>query len=56
MGCMLAGLRQELREGKADAPTVIEGFFTGVFEAKGVDRSGFLARTLHPHFLGPLRS
>ena len=35
---------QELREGRADLPTVVEGFFTGVFESKGVDRSGFLVR------------
>ena len=38
------GLLQELRQGKADLPTVIEGFFLGVFEAKGLDRSGFVVR------------
>jgi hypothetical protein len=42
------GLLQELRQGKADLPTVIEGFFLGVFEAKGLDRSGFVVRAASP--------
>ena len=38
------GPLQELQQDKADPPTVIEGFFIGVYEAKGLDRSGSVVR------------
>ena len=49
------GLLQELRQGKADLPTIIEGFFMGLFEAKGLDRSGFVVRAASPAARSPVQ-